>query len=389
MISHNKVNSNVRCSVYPGRDGFTEYFFVITCRDKKDFSYILNDLEKSLRHAVSEFDIPVESCVFSRFYLSDIANQENILRNSTVYNSLSCSSRSLIEQPPVDGKVTLLTYHLSPVSLYRPLKKIRGSGEENLFLKTQNYSLLYTVNSTAPAPGKPSVQTEKIFRKYKKNISLRKMTLLRNTIRTWIYVRDIDNNYMKMSDSRKRLFRQEGLNFRTRYIASTGIEARMNNHSSLVSMDAISLSGIDREQIVSMHAPGKMGSTHDYGVTFERGTRVRFGDRSHLYISGTASINTAGNILHLYDPEGQARRTIKNIRALLSAQGAGFMDVAYMIVYLRNTGDASVVSKVVTESVPGNIPLVFVQAAVCRPGWLVEIECVAVKPDKNGFKPFA
>ena len=40
------------------------------------------------------------------------------------------------------------------------------------------------------------------------------------------------------------------------------------------------------------------------------------------------------------------------------------------------------------ERFPGK-PYIIVHAAVCRPGWLVEMECMALKKiENNAYKPF-
>ena len=137
-----------------------------------------------------------------------------------------------------------------------------------------------------------------------------------------------------------------------------------------------------------MEALSHLSPTILYGVTFERGLRVRFGDRSHLYISGTASIDNKGNVLYLGDAEAQTRRTIENLRALLEEQDATLDDMAYAIVYARNGHDRQFVRKVLDKELGEKFPLIFVEAAVCRPTWLMEIEGVAIIPDKNGFAPF-
>jgi hypothetical protein len=43
---------------------------------------------------------------------------------------------------------------------------------------------------------------------------------------------------------------------------------------------------------------------------------------------------------------------------------------------------------VLGEELGEKVPLVFAEAAVCRPTWLVELEGVAIIPDKTGFPPF-
>jgi enamine deaminase RidA (YjgF/YER057c/UK114 family) len=121
----------------------------------------------------------------------------------------------------------------------------------------------------------------------------------------------------------------------------------------------------------------------DYGVTFERGLAVDFGDRRHLYISGTASIDKAGRILHEGDVQRQTGRALDNIAALLKRGGAGLADLAYAIIYLRDFADAPAVERILAERLGSGIPRVMLLARVCRPGWLVEIEGLAITPRRD------
>ena len=49
-----------------------------------------------------------------------------------------------------------------------------------------------------------------------------------------------------------------------------------------------------------------------------------------------------------------------------------------MTVYLRDTADRKVVSDMFARKFP-DTPYIIVLAPVCRPGWLVETECLALK----------
>ena len=49
-----------------------------------------------------------------------------------------------------------------------------------------------------------------------------------------------------------------------------------------------------------------------------------------------------------------------------------------MVVYLRDTADYELVKELYEERFSGK-PYVIVHAPVCRPGWLVEMECMAIK----------
>ena len=125
-----------------------------------------------------------------------------------------------------------------------------------------------------------------------------------------------------------------------------------------------------------------MNPTYEYGVTFERGVRVKYGDRSHYYISGTASIDNKGNVLHVGDIKAQTYRMWKNVEKLLEEGGSSMNDVMEMLVYLRDMADYETVRALFDGRFP-RTPKVFLLAPVCRPTWLIEMECVALKSEAN------
>jgi enamine deaminase RidA (YjgF/YER057c/UK114 family) len=188
--------------------------------------------------------------------------------------------------------------------------------------------------------------------------------------------------------ARREYFEREGLTSHTHYIASTGIEGRYIYPEILVLIDAYAIANIQQEQIRYLHAPAHLNPTYEYGVTFERGTTVDYGDRRHVFISGTASINNRGEIMHPFDIEKQTVRTFENIHALLAEAGATMQNVAHMVIYLRDIADQAVVNRYIAQHYP-DIPRVMLWAPVCRPGWLVEVECMAIVPiDNHRFEKF-
>ena len=71
-----------------------------------------------------------------------------------------------------------------------------------------------------------------------------------------------------------------------------------------------------------------------------------------------------------------------NVEALLKEAECTFEDVAQIIVYLRDSSDYTVVSKLFEERFPDK-PYIIVLASVCRPSWLIEMECIAIKKTNN------
>ena len=121
-----------------------------------------------------------------------------------------------------------------------------------------------------------------------------------------------------------------------------------------------------------------MSPTHIYGVTFERATAVKLGNVDFLFISGMASIDKKGDVVHPGNILKQAERTLQNISALLDSAGFAREDLSSFIVYLRDSADYEFV-KPLLEQYSKDLPTVCVKAPVCRPGWLIEIEATAGK----------
>ena len=131
-----------------------------------------------------------------------------------------------------------------------------------------------------------------------------------------------------------------------------------------------------------LYAPTHLNPTYQYGVTFERGVSIEYGDRAHALISGTASIDNKGQVLHTGDIRKQTQRMWENVEALLAEAHMTFDDVMHNIVYLRDTADYPLVRQMFKARYP-HIPTIIALAPVCRPTWLIEMECIAVRQRTN------
>jgi len=112
--------------------------------------------------------------------------------------------------------------------------------------------------------------------------------------------------------------------------------------------------------------------------------RLEFGNITVLLISGTASIGPHGESLHVGDLRAQTRRTFTNITALLEAEGASWKDIVRTTCYLRDIDrDYAEFNEERTAfyALQGLDPLpasTGIQAKLCRPELLVEIEAIAI-----------
>lgn len=337
-------------------------YTIISPESKGTFNDRLNFLYLALGNYLDKENMEQRTLQYCKVFLSDSQNQIEELKESLLYQEfLKDSNVSIVEQPPLNGcKVSLLvktTDDKTPILFH----SIRLSEEEAL--------------------GKNSYeQTRLIFDKYLEILRNEdpEMTLERNLVRTWIYVTDIDVNYQGVVEARNDVFDQHQLTANTHYIASTGIGGSTPVRHASVAIDFLTVPGIQEEDKKYLQALDHLNPTHEYGVAFERGTRLTLPTKQQYFISGTASIDKHGDVVYEGDVVRQTGRLLENIGALLKDGDAMMTDIQYFIIYLRDISDYHTVEKMMQQFYP-QIPHIIVEARVCRPGWLIEMECIAEK----------
>jgi 2-iminobutanoate/2-iminopropanoate deaminase len=127
-----------------------------------------------------------------------------------------------------------------------------------------------------------------------------------------------------------------------------------------------------------------LNEAYDYGSAFSRGMRIDLNGLTILLISGTASIDDAGRTVHVGDLRRQVQRTYDNITKLLASEGATWHDIVRTTCYLRDIErDYQAFNEERTRfyKEQGLDPLpasTGIQAILCRPDLLVEIEAIAM-----------
>ena len=136
----------------------------------------------------------------------------------------------------------------------------------------------------------------------------------------------------------------------------------------------------------AISAPSVLNEAHDYPKpsSFSRGLRIDLGGVAILLISGTASIDEHGQTVHAGDFRAQLRRTYHNITGLLASEHATWKDVVRTTCYLRdierdyaafNEGRTEFFREQGLDPLPASTGI---QAILCRPDLLVEIEAIAI-----------
>ncbi len=129
-----------------------------------------------------------------------------------------------------------------------------------------------------------------------------------------------------------------------------------------------------------------LNEAYDYAKpsSFSRGLRLEFGNFVLLLISGTASIDGEGRTVHVGDFRAQTRRTFYNITKLLESEGATWKDIVRTTCYLRdidrdyeafNEERTAFYREQELDPLPASTGI---EAKLCRPDLLVEIEAIAI-----------
>ncbi|MGB9677636.1 MAG: Rid family hydrolase [Candidatus Ratteibacteria bacterium] len=375
-IEIKNIPVDVNYSYFKGESDIEEYHFSFIPKGYEDFKTQLKWIYRAYTETLKIIGIEEGTSVFRRFFCSDLYNQIIYLKDmefSNPENNSNPTSISLISQPPLlYPKVSLWAYHIKG-------KIQKKKQDKNVSIKFENLIHNWTTGLINTDSDSIYEQTKKILENYIKFLEKNNMKLSENVIRTWFFIKNIDTDYREFVASRREIYEKNGLTKDTHFIASTGVGGSYFDLKAKVILDVYSISGIKKHQIKFLSAPDYLSPTYIYGVTFERGVSITYSDRKHIIISGTASINNKGKIMYPNDIIRQTGRTLKNIEALLKNENATLEDMMIFIVYLRDPSDYYFVEKIIRKRFK-NTPIIFANASICRPGWLVEIEGIAVSP---------
>jgi enamine deaminase RidA (YjgF/YER057c/UK114 family) len=145
-----------------------------------------------------------------------------------------------------------------------------------------------------------------------------------------------------------------------------------------------------RKKAVS--APETLNEAYNYPKpsSFSRALRLDIKGVTIVLISGTASVDENGKTVHVGDFRAQCWRTYRNITGLLEAEGATWKDVVRTTCYLRDIErDYEAFNETRTQFFmeQGLNPLpasTGIQAILCRPDLLIEIEAIAIFDSDRG-----
>lgn len=224
-------------------------------------------------------------------------------------------------------------------------------------------------------------------------------------VRTWIYVNRITDRrsglqrYQEFNRARSDFYRDIpfGTRFRAAdprsgcFPASTGIGTR----GPRIQMACVAIDSRRSDVFVVPLENPQQTPAYDYqpvyspeSPKFSRGVAVVQGRYVSLMVSGTASIVDSRTV-YPGDVVRQTVQTLNNIERLIAPEnlarlglpgaGATLKDVAKLRVYVKHAEDYPACRNIVEHRLP-KVPAIYLDADVCRPDLLVEIEAVAFSP---------
>ncbi|WP_430931232.1 hypothetical protein [Saccharicrinis sp. 156] len=198
-----------------------------------------------------------------------------------------------------------------------------------------------------------------------------------HVIRTWFYLDDLLEWYGDFNVWRTHFFHREKV-FDGLVPASTGI-GTANHCGAEIIGDLIAVLPKSDELIIERAKSPLQGSAMDYKSSFSRGVEIKLPGCNTLYISGTASIDKAGETLFLDDAEKQIKMTMEVVTEMLNVANMNWRDVKRGIAYFKHGDYVPYFIKYCEGHKINHSPIAIFIADVCRDDLLFEIEVDSVQ----------
>lgn len=209
----------------------------------------------------------------------------------------------------------------------------------------------------------------------------------KDVIRTWCYIPKIDKQYCHFNKARNRFFEEVGLlkkitdynDYEKIYLpASTGIGCS-NPYSNSTLMDLYAIVNNDNTYSINNENGNKQKSAFRYGAAFSRSIIFSNKTSTHLFLSGTASIDENGNTVNIGNIDMQIEKTFDVIKSLISTPNIHLNQLMEGTIFIKNKDYAKSYLKYLESNHIDNFPAIICIADVCRPDLLFEMDGIFAK----------
>ena len=232
------------------KNGAEERFFCMTAEPGASFEEELQSLMARYRHLGGG----EEDEFLLRFHVSDPVRQLAPLRRMIGERN---SYVSIVGQPPANGaRVALEAWHIGGMLGKRRRAEPGGTVVEAL--RAHTVCSWRARGILRPGQLRPDAGVNPLAGPDCRLTGGAVPDLIH---RTWIYCRDIDNNYRGLVEGRNGCFDRYGLTAESHFIASTGIEGCTELPGRLLHMDSLGI-GAGARQVRYMEALDYLSPTH-------------------------------------------------------------------------------------------------------------------------------
>lgn len=204
-------------------------------------------------------------------------------------------------------------------------------------------------------------------------------------VRTWFYVRSIEEYYPKFNEERRHFFDRNNITYSNQAsnLPSSTCIGALVSENELIHSDMYCL-----RQTKNTFKVGRMynqnqneanGTTYKFQPTFARATEIIGPEHIEIQVSGTASINDKGESIHLNNPYDQIQTTIKHVEHLLGQHSMKFEDLIQSTCFFKNKDYYDDFVKVLKDMKIPMFSSTFVVGDVCRDELLFELDGIALK----------
>ncbi len=221
------------------------------------------------------------------------------------------------------------------------------------------------------------VQTTAVFEGIEDALKDAGMTFA-NVARTWLYMDKILDWYDVFNKARDAFFRSRKV-YDGLVPASTGIGSA-NLCGSAITACAIAVKPRVRGAVTVEAVPSPLQcAALEYGSSFSRAIEIGTPEYRTLMVSGTASIEPGGATAYVDDVKKQIQLTMDVVEAILVSRNMGWKDATRAVMYLKKASYMEIWQAWLKAHGLESLPLITIEADVCRDNLLVELEIDTVK----------
>ncbi len=222
-----------------------------------------------------------------------------------------------------------------------------------------------------------AAQTTSVFEGIEDALTAADMTF-ENVARTWLYMDKILEWYDPFNRARDAFFRSRSV-YDGLVPASTGIGSA-NLCGAAITACAIAVKPKAHGAVTVEAVPSPLQcAALQYGSSFSRAVEIGTPECRTLMVSGTASIEPGGATAFVDDVKRQIQLTMDVVEAILVSRGMGWSDATRAVMYLKKASYREVWQEWLKAHALEKMPLLTIEADVCRDDLLVELEVDAVK----------